>query len=150
MIERKIDKLYENYTQTRFLELNKDQFITIVNIFPALLVVLSDDILDREEWTTVKKLARIVGIEFATDEFGDEKEENLTLLYRAEFRYLLKNREIWEKEFLEALRDYFSYNASSKEFVLETMYLFSDASGGTSNNEEEKIQFLINELGIKN
>jgi tellurite resistance protein len=145
----KIDQLYNEYKRNRFLELNKEQFIYVVNLFPALLVVLSDGIIDREEWGTVKKLAKILGSEFASEDFGKDKEENLTLLYRSEFRYLLKNRERWEKKFLIALKDYFVVNDSAKEFVLETMYLFAHASDGISSYEDEVIEYMISELGLE-
>jgi tellurite resistance protein len=145
-----MDELYKEYTAERFINLNKDQFIYIVNLFPALLVVLSDGIVDNDEWVTVKKLASILGNEFASEELGtEEKEENLSLIYKAEFRYLLKNRERWEKKFLAALKDYFTVNDTSKEFVLETMYLFANASEGISVEEDETIEYITKELGLE-
>lgn len=148
-IDINIDQLFEEYLKERFLTLNKEQFIYLVNLFPALLVGLSDGILDREEWVTVKKLAKILGSEFASDDFGLEKEENLTLIYKSEFKYLLKNREQWEGKFLSALKNYFSKNDSSKDFVLETMYLFASASDGVSPEEDKTIQYLSEFLGLE-
>jgi tellurite resistance protein len=144
----KMDELYKEYVGQRNIKLNKEQFIYIVNLFPALLVVLSDGIVEDEEWGRVKKLAKILGQEFASDDFGVEKEENLSLLYKAEFKYLLKNREEWEVKFLNALKDYFVENDTSKEFVLETMYLFAEASEGISAEENDTIQSLCKELDI--
>lgn len=143
-----MDQLFSDYLKERNIKINKDQFIYIVNLLPALLVVLSDGIVDREEWTTVKKLAKILGNEFATEDLGVDKEENLTLIYRSEFRYLLKSREQWEERFLDALREYFKENESSKDFVLETMYLFANASDGISEEEDEIIVKLCGRLGI--
>ena len=120
----------------------------MVNLFPALLVVLSDGIVDTDEWNTVKKLAKILGTEFASDDLGKEKEENLTLIYKSEFRYLLKEREKWEDKFLKALKEYFTVNDSSKEFVLETMYLFANASEGVSADEDRTIEKLSAELNL--
>ena len=60
----KIDTLYKEYTEERFLTLNKEQFIYLVNLFPALRVVLSDGIVDQDEWNTVKRLAKILGNEW--------------------------------------------------------------------------------------
>lgn len=149
MSGKKIDELYQEYTKERFLKLSKEQFHTILLIFPALLVVLSDGIVERDEWIAVKKLAKILGVEFASEDFGEEKEENLTLLYKAEFRYLLKKRALWEARFLEALKEHISKDDSSKEFVLETMYLFANSSGNISTYEDNTIQFLINELKLE-
>jgi hypothetical protein len=144
-----IDQLFEDYVKERYLTLNKEQFIYLVNLFPALLVGLSDGILDREEWVTVKKLAKILGSEFATEDLGEEKEENLTLIYKSEFKYLLKHRDQWENKFLVALKDYFTKNDSSKDFVLETMYLFAGASDGISPEEDQIIDKLSEFLGLE-
>jgi len=145
----KIEELYQEYKQLRNIQINKEQFIYVVNLFPALLVVLSDGLIDSDEWNIVKKLAKILGKEFATEDLGMEKEENLTLIYRAEFKYLIKNREQWEVRFIEALKSYFKENASSKEFVLETMYLFANASEGISDEEDKVIAQLSKELGLE-
>ncbi|MBK6266604.1 hypothetical protein JKA74_16280 [Marivirga sp. S37H4] len=145
-----IDKLYSEYTKERNIKLNKEQFVYIVNLFPALRVVLSDGIVDKDEWITVKRLAKILGDEFATEDLGEEKEENLMLIYKAEFRYLIKNLGMWESKFLKALKEYFEENESSKEFVLETMYLFAHASDGVSEEEDNAIDYLTSELGLDN
>jgi len=143
-----IETLHKAYAQERFITLNKEQFIYIVNLFPALRVVLSDGILDREEWDTVKRLAKILGDEFASIDLGEEKEENLMLIYKGEFRYLIKNLEQWEARFLSALKEYFEENEASKEFVMETMYLFAHASNGISEEENETINYLTETLGL--
>lgn len=145
-----MDDLYSEYTKARNIDINKEQFIYILNLYPALLVVLSDGIVDRDEWKTVKKLATILGKEFATTDLGLEKEENLTLIYKAEFKYLLKNRGRWERKFLDTLKGYFEKNHSSKEFVLETMFLFANASNGISIEEDKMIDNLTVELGLQN
>ena len=145
----KIDQLFESYTNERFIELNKEQFVYLVNLFPALRVVMSDGLVDREEWVTVKRLAKILGDEFASDDLGDEKEENLMLIYKSEFRYLIKNLDQWQEEFLIALKDYFNENDSSKEFVMETMYLFANASEGISAEENQLIEELTLKLGLE-
>lgn len=145
----KIDQLFEEYTQERYIKLNKEQFVYIVNLFPALRVVMSDGIVDQDEWVTVKRLAKILGDEFASDDLGEEKEENLMLIYRAEFRHLVKNLDKWQDKFLAALKDYFNENEPSREFVVETMYLFASASDGVSEEENEVIEYLTKELGLE-
>jgi len=145
-----IDNLYFEYTKVRNIDINKEQFIYILNLYPALLVVLSDGIVDGDEWKTVKKLATILGKEFATTDLGLEKEENLTLIYKSEFKYLLKSRTQWERKFLDTLKEYFTKNHSSKEFVLETMFLFANSSNGISIEEDKMIDSLTEELGLQN
>lgn len=145
-----LDDLYYEYIKARNIDINKEQFIYILNLYPALLVVLSDGLVDGAEWNTVKKLATILGKEFATADLGLEKEENLSLIYKSEFKYLLKNRAQWESKFLSTLKAYFSKNHSSKEFVLEAMYLFANASDGISLEEDKMIDDLTKELGLEN
>ncbi len=135
----KIDQLFKEYTQERFIKLNKEQFVYIVNLFPALRVVMSDGIVDQEEWLTVKRLAKILGDEFASEDLGEEKEENLMLIYRAEFRHLVRNLDKWQDKFLAALKDYFNEKEPSKEFVVERMYLFTSASKCFSKGKSEMI-----------
>jgi len=141
--------LQEEYQEARNIQLNQEQFVYLINLFPSLLVVLSDGIVDREEWVTVKKLAKILGTEFATEDLGVEKEENLTLIYKAEFRYLLKYREQWEDKLLGGLKTYFEHNDGSKDFVLETMHLFAHASDGISDIEDQTIKRLCEKLGLE-
>jgi hypothetical protein len=150
MSEFILKDLQKEYQRERNIVLNEEQFAYLINLFPSLLVVLSDGIIDREEWVTVKKLAKILGTEFASADLGIEKEENLSLIYRAEFRYLLKNREKWEDKFLNGLKKYFDQNDGSKDFVMETMHLFAHASDGISEIEDKTIQMLCEKLGLEN
>lgn len=144
-----LDQLYSDYSNERFIKLNKEQFIYLITLFPALRVALSDGLVDEEEWITVKRLAKILGDEFASEDLGKEKEENLMLIYKAEFRYLIKNLDLWEQKFLQALKQYFEKNEAAKEFVVETMYLFAQASDGISAEENNTIKRLAMELGLE-
>jgi hypothetical protein len=112
------------------------------------MVVLSDGIVDSEEWAEVKKLSSKLGKEFSSEDKGANQEVNLTTIYRTEFQFLLKNRDKWEVKFLNALKDYFEENKESKSFVLELMFLFAKASGGISTAEADTIEFLTKVLLI--
>lgn len=125
----RLDSLYTEYTQKRNLDINKEQFIYLVNLMPVCLVAMSDGIMDSDEWATVKSLTKILGEEFATEDLGTEKEENLMLIYRGEMRYLIKHRDEWQDKFMGALKQYFFENESSKEFVEETIELFAEDEG---------------------
>jgi hypothetical protein len=145
----KIDNLYKEYTQVRFLDINKEQFIYIAHLLPSCILVMSDGLLDQEEWATLKQLSKILGDEFAAENLGtDEKEENLMLIYKAEIRYLLKNREMWEQKFLEALKDYLKSNPSSGEFLNETLDLFAGTDAEPDEEEKKNYDKLKMELGL--
>ena len=126
MSDSKIDLLYQEYSEIRFLDINKEQFVYLVNLMPVCLLAMSDGIMDKEEWATVKSLTKILGEEFASEELGEEKEENLMLIYRGEMRYMVKHRDKWESKFISALREYFTVNDAAKDFVKETIELFED------------------------
>ena len=143
MSETKIDQLYKEYSEIRFLDINREQFIYLINLMPACLLAMSDGIMDKEEWATVKSLTKILGEEFASDDLGEEKEENLMLIYRGEMRYLVKHRNKWEAKFIGALKEYFTINDAAKEFVEETIELFEDLA------EENEVVRVRTVLGIE-
>lgn len=142
MASSKIDELYKEYTQKRFLDINKEQFIYLVNLMPACLIAMSDGIMDQDEWETVKSLTKILGEEFATEDLGKEKEENLMLIYRGEMRYLIKHRSEWQEKFMAALKEYFTTNEGAKDFIDETLELFAE------DLEDDNVQQIKSQLGI--
>lgn len=145
-----IDQLYKDYTEERFLQINKEQFIYLMHLLPSCLIVMSDDILDHDEWVTLKHLSKILGSEFATEDLGvNEKEENLMLIYKGEIRYLLKNRNVWETRFIKALREQLKLNVSSREFVKETMDLFAAPEQSPKKEELEAYNSLMDRLQLK-
>lgn len=149
MAESKMDKLYDEYKQARFLDINKEQFIYIAHLLPSCLIVMSDGLLDREEWVTLKSLSKILGSEFATDDLGtDEKEENLMLIYKGEIRYLIKNKEVWQDKFIDALAEYINDQPSSKDFVKETMQLFVAPEQNPDERELSTYKKLSSALGL--
>ena len=149
MAKSKLDNLYTEYTQVRFLDINKEQFIYIALLLPSCLLVLSDGLLEKDEWMTLKQLTKILGDEFATDELGtDEKGENLMLIYKAEMRYLLKNRSVWEDKFKAALLEHLTDHPASREFVHETMELFAGPDLTLSDKVIATRDQLLADLGL--
>ncbi len=149
MSNSKMDNLYKEYTQVRFLEINKEQFVYIAHLLPSCMLVMSDGLLDQEEWVTLKQLSKILGDEFASDDLGtEEKEENLMLIYKAEIRYLLKNREMWENKFLSALKEYLPSHPASTEFLNETLDLFAGPDVDPTEETLQIYQKLKKELGL--
>lgn len=149
MAKSRIDDLYTEYIQVRFLDINKEQFIYIALLLPSCLIVMSDGLLDREEWLTLKRLSKILGEEFASKELGiAERGENLMLIYKAEIRYLLKNKQLWEEKFLYALSEYLQSNAPCKEFLKETLELFVSDEQKPSAAEIETYEFIKGKLNL--
>lgn len=145
-----LDKLYQDYIQERDIPLHKHQFVHLLKIYPSLVVLMSDGIVDKEERLVMNIQASKLGYDHATEDLGMEKEENLMLIYRAEFRYLIKNRHEWERKFLDVLKEYLKNNEGEKSLVKETMQQFASASQGTSVEEEFAIGQLKKYLNLDN
>lgn len=136
--------LYDTYLSSREIHLSFPQFLNILNLYPSLLVCLSDGVLDKEEWEGLMKIAR----NLAVYEETDEEIEDLQKMYQVEFRYLIDHIDQWQTPFLNALKDHMTRAEGDKEFVLESMYLFANAANGISEVEREKIQVLSEELAL--
>lgn len=143
-----IDLLFEEYKKSRHTNLDREQFAYLTKLYPALLICMSDGVLDDEEWEGIVMATKGLAEEFVrTPE--DDKEE-IALAFRMEFRYLIDNIEKWQKKFLNALNDSIKDNQSDKEFVLECMYLFANAADGISDEERDKIDVLARRLNLEN
>ena len=149
MMEIQTETLYQEYLNYRKTDLTKDQFIYILNLFPSLLVCMSDGVLDKEEWDGVMRIADGMAEEYAITAIGNEK-ESLSQNFKEEFKYLLENFERWKMKFLNTLKSYLNKHTEEKEFVLETMYLFANASEGISDVEKETIDELSEKLLLEN
>ncbi len=144
-----IEKLFKEYKRIRPVKIDIQQFTYLVNLFPAMLVVMSDDVLDATEWEAVKSLARAMAQSLPEERLEPEEQEGLERVFITEFRYLLDNTERWRSKFLNALSNIVNENNQSKEFVLETMYLFANASDGISVEEQTAINDLSRRLNLE-
>ena len=148
MAQEAVENLYNLYKQEREIDLSVEQFESFLAFFPALLVVASDGIVDKEEWLYCRKMASGLGNSFSEDSMSVEETGKLTEIYRAEFRYLLDYLDQWEEPFLQTLETYLHQNSYAKEFVNETAHLFAQASDGVSEEERDTIQILEKRLDL--
>jgi hypothetical protein len=148
MAEQAVRKLYEQYLVKRSLKLNVEQFESFLAFYPALLVVASDGIVDKEEWLYCRKMASGLGNSFSEDTMSMEETNRLTAIYRTEFKYLLDNLEEWKDPFLDTLKVYLDHNSYAKQFVNETAHLFAQASKGVSDEEADTIQVIEKRLEL--
>jgi len=144
-----IEKLFKGYRRIRPVKMNIEQFTYLVQLFPAMLVVMADDLLDVTEWEAVKSLARAMAQSVQDEVLDAEEQEGLERVFVTEFRYLLDNTDRWKSKFLNALNDYVKQNDQNKEFILEAMYLFANASDGISPEEQQSINELSRRLKLE-
>jgi hypothetical protein len=149
MAEFTIEDLYKKYQEQRQSRLNFDQFLTFVIFFPTLLVITSDGVVDVEEWDFVKQLSKFLANTYKDEGLSPAEIDQLNISYLEETSYLLKNLKDWESKFINALKTYLVNHPETRETILDTIYLFAEASSGTSAHEEAKIRFLKEELSLE-
>ena len=147
VMSNQVSMLYAEYTKVRKPRLTEEQFAYLTKIYPALLVCMSDDVLDEEEWDGIVKITYGLAEEFMNSPTDDK--ELIAVAFRTEFRYLLDHIDKWRKKFLNALKDSIKDDKMDKEFVLETMYLFANISGGISAEEQSEIDALSHRLELE-
>lgn len=139
--------LFDEYKKVRNIDLTLPQFTYLLNLYPSLIVCMSDGVLDKEEWEGVDKLAKGLTLNFSDDLSSDDT-ARMEQKFRTEFMYLLENIEKWQKKFLNALRSHIEDSKLDKEFVLESMYLFANAADGISDVEQDSIDMLADRLAL--
>lgn len=147
LMKSQVELLFQEYKKVRNVDLSVDQFTYLLNLYPSLIVCMSDGVLDKEEWDGVDKLAKGLTLNFA-DELTAEESAKMEQKFRTEFLYLLENISKWEKKFLNALKNHIQDSKMDKEFVLESMYLFANAADGISQVEQDTIDSLAERLSL--
>lgn len=145
-MDDQIHQLYIDYVKSRKIQIPEDQFIYLTKLYPALLICMSDGVLDKEEWDGIIMATRGLAAEFVKS--PTDNRDMIAMSFRTEIRYLIDNIEKWNKKFLNALHHSIKDNSLDQEFVLETMYLFANIADGISDEEQEAINKLSVRLGI--
>ncbi|MEM6641441.1 MAG: hypothetical protein AAF616_00565 [Bacteroidota bacterium] len=141
--------LFEEYHKIRKSDISLDQFTYILKIYPSLLVCMSDGKLDDAEWKGVLNISKGLALLYL-DQQPSAKAEEIEILFRTEFKYLLENIDRWEKKFINTLHSFLEANTDDKEFVFEAMYLFANAADGISHEEQRTIDRLASRLSLEN
>ncbi len=149
LMNQQTEKLFAEYKKTRSANISIEEFEYILTLFPSLIICMCDGKLDPEEWDAVLQLADGMAEEFYNDQGTLVDKTALAMNFRTEFRYLLENLAKWEKRFLNVLKDHIKNDQTSKEFVLESMYLFANAADGISEVEQETIDELAKRLQLE-
>lgn len=141
-----LHQLYIEYIKSRKIKIPEDQFNYLAKLYPALLVCMSDGVLDKEEWDGIIMATRGLSSEFVKS--PEDNRDMIAMSFRTEIRYLLDNVDKWSKKFLNALHASIQDNKLDQEFIMETMYLFANITDGISDEEQEAINKLAHRLEI--
>jgi hypothetical protein len=147
-----LESLHRRYNEARGAQgrppLAYEYFENMAVFFPCLLVVASDGVVDEEERVYVQYLAR-----FMADPFKKQLEDRAFMKlkqdYHWELEFLMNHLGQWRGPFLEALQAHLRAFPGMKPTVLDTLYLFAEASEGTSAAEEAEIQRLATILELE-
>ncbi|HAI76149.1 MAG TPA: hypothetical protein DCM08_07855, partial [Microscillaceae bacterium] len=90
-----IKELYDYYTQNRVFRLSLEHFTLIVELFPAIMIIMSDGLIDKEEKTHLDRLLHSLYNHFEQDGFPPKKAIELSQFIADEMDYLSKNIEQW-------------------------------------------------------
>lgn len=144
-----IPQLFQEYRQERNVKISEDQFTSFVVFFPSLLVIISDGVVDMEEWEYLQQLSLFMAKSFKKEGDAEMNVNELSKSYLLEIGYIIKHLKAYQSAFLSALKDFLQANPEDKASVLDTIQLFADASDGTSDEEADKIQHLSEYLGLE-
>ena len=145
-----LDQLFKDYSAQRTHTLTKEQFAAILKLIPALLVATSDGVMDSREWVLVDKLTRMMGDELIPDDVENvvEKEDELMRAIRDEIGFIMRTISNWQEGIIQSVKELIKDSERDQEFVEEAMFMFARTSADYSEEEEEKIDQLCDQLGI--
>lgn len=144
-----IHTLHQLYFRERPATLDIYQFTLLVEFFPTALVVLSDGVLDDKEKIYIKRLATSVGNIFMEDGYSPQKAKELSSIFKAEFEYLIHHQDEWKDQFLSTLSAHLERFPEQKDNILDTIYLFAEASQELESPEKDMISFLKDTLKLE-
>lgn len=142
-------QLYQQYHTERATSVSEDQFATFAVFFPTLIIIISDGVIDLEEWDYVKQLARFMAKTFQDEGHEQADVGELTEAYLAEISYLIKFLADWREPFLSTLENYLTTRPEAKASILDTIELFAEASEGTSPEEQAQIDDIKQRLRLQ-
>lgn len=145
---RMFEDLYNDYFKERTITLSESEFAALLTMFPALLVVNADNVIETSEWKHVEELALEIAMsECEVDEETDEA-HSLARVFIDEIRFLKKHLGQYEDRFLETLAHQLDVNSEFKAIIKEMLDEAAKSSGQTEPEEVEKIKEILAKLHI--
>lgn len=145
-----IPELYKHYTQIRSIKLNLEQFVLFAEFFPAVLVLMSDGVLDSKEKTYLERLVHNLSKSFLEEGFDGKKIMEIQKTIMQEYEYLSTHLEDWKDSFLNALNHHLINYPESKETILDTVRLFATTSQDVNEYENNMVSFIVQRLNLNN
>lgn len=144
-----VNDLHEEYIETRKLKLNEEQFMAFVTYYPALLVANTDGVVDEKEWSLLQELSNRIVADTLPQNADKEEVKDYKQLFFNEFHYLIENLDQWDRKFMKALQQLLAQQPKRIATVAEVLYLLAKSSNGVCEKENTMIEYLRNELKLK-
>jgi hypothetical protein len=117
------ESLWERYQRERRKVMEKETFVVLLQVFPAILVAQADGFTDTNEIQRLEEVVRFL---------CREQPELLSAVdWRSEMRYLAIDAEFWRRPFLEALRGYLE--AHPEKYFQQAEFLYATAAASTGD-----------------
>jgi hypothetical protein len=143
-----IEELYDLFVEQRNIDLDLEQFTLFTEFFPAVLVILSDGVMDTREKLYLEKLINSLANAFTNEGGGNKHIHKLQHIFSQAFDFLIQHLEEWKDKFLLALKSHLAEFPESKETILDTIHLFAETSQDVDEAEGNMVRFLTEKLNL--
>jgi hypothetical protein len=134
---KSIDLLNE-YTKSRNLQLNEDEFSLLVTLYPAVLVAASDHLFDDDEKEYIADVAANSSLELYENEVQAEK---LAEILFNELLFLSQADNHWQEKFLLVLAE--ELDLADKDELKKILLETAEVSKGISSDERDEISRIM-------
>lgn len=141
-------ELHTLYFRGRVPTLNEDEFETLVSIYPALLVAMADDEIQKEERDLINNAATEIVEDIASVGYSAEQKALLQKNYLDELNLLTEKRVFWEENFLYTLSLYLEIKPEFGAVISDFMSEIAATSDGINEKELAEIFRVKSILGI--
>lgn len=130
--------LRNEYCNFRNIQLNEDEFSSLVTLYPAVLVATADHVFDNEE---KEYIADVVASSSSELYDNEEQAEKLAEILFIELLFLCHGNNIWQEKFLSVLAEELS--PSDKDELKQMLFDTAEVSKGTSAEEKKEISRIM-------
>lgn len=134
---KNIDLLNE-YTKSRNIQLNEDEFSSLVTLYPAVLVATADHVFDNEEKEYIADVVASSSLELYENE---EQAENLAGILFNELLFLSQTDNQWQEKFLSVLAE--ELGSEDKDELKQILLETAEVSKGISSEEKDEINRIM-------
>lgn len=134
---KNIDLLNE-YGKSRNLQLNEDEFSSLVTLYPAVLVATADHVFDNEEKEYIADVVASSSLELYDNE---EQAEKLAGILFNELLFLSQTDNQWQEKFLSVLAE--ELGSEDKDELKQILLETAEVSKGISSEEKDEINRIM-------